>query len=112
MEDICKKFPFISYLLLDQDLSSFEKRLKGNRNLEDQHDSSSSEDESSTKRGFTTEVDILKEKNRILMEKLFKAEKQLNDHKEIVESIQSGGKTDAKDKKIIELAKKNRQLQL
>ena len=33
----------------------------------------------------------------------------MNEYKEVVESI-SGGKTDNKDKKIIELAKKNRAL--
>ena len=48
------------------------------------------------------------------MEKLFKADKQCNDYKDLVEAMsgkvnQSG---DIKDKKIIELAKKNRALQL
>ena len=52
------------------------------------------------------------------MEKLFKADKQINEYKEIVEAINGGGgKTaagsqDIKDKKILELAKKNRTLQL
>lgn len=36
----------------------------------------------------------------------------MNEYKELVESISSGGKTDNKDKKIIELAKKNRALQI
>ena len=48
------------------------------------------------------------------MEKIFKADKQCNDYKDLVETMsgkvsQSG---DIKDKKIIELAKKNRALQL
>ena len=34
----------------------------------------------------------------------------MNDYKEMVETISNGGKTDNKDKKIIELAKKNRAL--
>ena len=55
-------------------------------------------------------MDILKEKNRILMEKLFKSDKQLKEQQELVESISSNPKNDAKDKKIIELAKKNRSL--
>jgi hypothetical protein len=36
----------------------------------------------------------------------------MNEFKEVIESISSSGKTDNKDKKIIELAKKNRSLQL
>lgn len=36
----------------------------------------------------------------------------MNEYKEMVETISNGGKTDNKDKKIIELAKKNRALQL
>lgn len=36
----------------------------------------------------------------------------MNEYKELVETISNGGKTDNKDKKIIELAKKNRALQL
>jgi hypothetical protein len=47
--------------------------LKVNRNLEDQVQSSSDEDDNNVKPRFTTEADILKEKNRILMEKLFKS---------------------------------------
>ena len=66
------------------------------------------------KRSPATEVDILKEKNRILMEKLYKADKQINEYKELVETV--SGKTaqsdNLKDKKILDLAKKNRSLQL
>ena len=43
------------------------------------------------KRAPATEVDILKEKNRILMEKLYKADKQINEYKELVETV--SGKT-------------------
>ena len=61
-----------------------------------------------------TEVDILKEKNRILMEKLYKADKQVNEYKELLETV--SGKTASsdslKDKKILDLAKKNRTLQI
>ena len=39
-------------------------------------------------------------------------DKQLNELKEVIESISNSGKTDNKDKKIIELVKKNRSLQL
>ena len=34
----------------------------------------------------------------------------MNDYKDLVETITNGGKADNKDKKIIELAKKNRAL--
>ncbi|CDW71896.1 UNKNOWN [Stylonychia lemnae] len=94
------------------DLNDFEKRLKVNRNLEDQVQSSSDEEDTNVKPRFTTEADVLKEKNRILMEKLFKSEKQVNEYKEMVDAISNGGKADLKDKKLIDLAKKNRSLQL
>ena len=61
-----------------------------------------------------TEADVLKEKNRILMEKLFKSDKQVHEYKDLVDTmsgkVASGG--DIKEKKILELAKKNRALQL
>lgn len=38
------------------------------------------------------------------------SEKQVNEYKEMVEAISSGGKADLKDKKLIDLAKKNRSL--
>ena len=38
------------------------------------------------------------------------SDKQLNEYKEMVEAIQGNGKLDNKDKKIIDLAKKNRAL--
>jgi hypothetical protein len=59
-----------------------------------------------------SEADLMKEKNRILMEKLYKADKQVTDYKELLETV--SGKTSQsdsiKDKKILELAKKNRTL--
>ena len=61
-----------------------------------------------------SDLDLLKEKNRILMEKLFKADKQVTEFKELIETV--SGKTSQsdslKDKKILELAKKNRSLQI
>ena len=62
----------LDYLFVDTDLNDFEKRLKANKNLEDQVDSSS-DDEPSGKQRFNTEADVLREKNRILMEKLYKS---------------------------------------
>ena len=75
MEDICNLNSISLQLLfsVDSDLNDFEKRLKINRNLEDQVHSSSDEEDNNGKPRFATEVDILKEKNRILMEKLFKS---------------------------------------
>ena len=52
------------------------------------------------------------------MEKLFKADKQITEYKEMVEAIgakageKGAGSQDLKDKKILDLAKKNRTLQL
>lgn len=66
------------------------------------------------RRGPISDLDLLKEKNRILMEKLFKADKQVTEFKELIETV--SGKTSQsdslKDKKILELAKKNRSLQI
>ena len=64
----------------DSDLNDFEKRLKNNTRSDDQFfaqgdDSSEEEDLGSNQPKFSTEADILREKNRILMEKLFKADK-------------------------------------
>lgn len=58
-----------------------------------------------------TEVEVLKEKNSILMDKLFRADKQIEELKNAYESVASTSES-AKDKKIIELAKKNRALSL
>lgn len=105
-----------------QDMKDFDKRLKTKSDpffgTNAQGDSS---DEETVGGGhtahrplMTSEVDVLKEKNRILMEKLYKADKQLGDQKDLIETVT--GKTmqsdNIKDKKILELAKKNRTLQL
>ena len=52
---------------------------------------------------------MLEEKNRMLMERLFKSEKQLEDMKGTYEAVVSN-QDSLKDKKIIELSKKNRAL--
>jgi len=54
-----------------------------------------------------TEAEILKEKNNILMDKLFKADKQIQDLKDTYEAVTTSY-DDIKDKKIIELAKQKR----
>ena len=46
------------------------------------------------------------------MEKLYKSDKQITELKEMVDTISNNKNMDNKDKKIIELAKKNRALQL
>ena len=52
---------------------------------------------------------ILEEKNQILMDRLYKAEKELNDMRETYQAVVSDSES-MKDKKIIDLAKKNRAL--
>jgi hypothetical protein len=52
---------------------------------------------------------MLEERNRILMERLFKSEKLLADMKDTYEAVVSD-KDSLKDKKIIDLSKKNRAL--
>ena len=55
-----------------------------------------------------SEAQILKQKNDILMEKLYQADKAAKDTKSVMDSVGSIATESAKDKKIIELAKKNR----
>ena len=46
MEDVCKSIILIIILLfVDSDLNDFEKRIKRNKNLEDQRDSSSDDED-------------------------------------------------------------------
>lgn len=71
-------------------MNDFEKRLKKDDFFAaGQHDSSDEDDydQFGDKPKQYSESDILKEKNRILMEKLFKADKQINEYKEMVEAI-------------------------
>ena len=108
MEEVCKAKHIFSSML-DSDLNDFEKRLKQSEPF---FEGSSDEEEEETKKPrFATEADVLKEKNRILMDKLFKADKQTAELREAVEAV-SGKAADLKDKKIVELLKKNRALQL
>ena len=76
------------------------------------YDDSSDEDEDFQAGGRPimkmSESEILKQKNDILMEKLYKADKASKEHKAAMENLGSGANDSAKDKKIIELAKKNR----
>ena len=57
-------------------------------------------------------MDVLRQKNEILMEKLYQADKQAQVYKDSLDSVSSGTANDAKDKKIVELAKKNRAMQV
>ena len=102
-----------------QDMRDFDKRLKTTKDdpfFNNNHDSSDEDHGNSggapAKRLPMTELDILKEKNRVLMEKLFKADKQINEYKEIIETVSSktSQSDNLKDKKILDLAKKNRTL--
>ncbi len=75
-------------------MDDFEKRLKSNNDpfFGQDQDSSSDDEEISPGNGkprFATEADVLREKNRILMEKLFKADKQMNEQKELLDSLKS-----------------------
>ena len=54
-------------------------------------------------------VKVLEEKNRILLDRLYKSEKQLEDINSTYEALSSNNDS-LKDKKIIELSKKTRAL--
>ena len=90
------------------DLNEFEKRLKKGPNAMN-YDENSSDDEKVIDR--KNPLALAEEKIRMLMDRLFKSEKELNDMRETYESI-TGTSDSLKDKKIIDLAKKNRALQL
>jgi hypothetical protein len=90
------------------DLNDFEKRLKKGPNAMN-YDENSSDDEKVIDR--KNPLALAEEKTRMLMDRLFKSEKELNDMRETYESI-TGTSDSLKDKKIIDLAKKNRALQL
>lgn len=77
----------------------------GNKN----QDGDSSEEEQPIDRKDPLAME--KQKNSLLMDRLFKSEKQLTEMKETYEAI-AGDVDHQKDKKIIDLAKKNRALQL
>ena len=85
---------------------SFEKRLKkGATNKVD----SSSDDEKIIDR--KNPLAMAEEKVRMLMDRLFKSEKELNEMRDTYEAI-TGSSESLKDKKIIDLSKKNRALYL
>jgi hypothetical protein len=54
---------------------------------------------------------MAEEKVRMLMDRLFKSEKELNEMRDTYEAI-TGSSESLKDKKIIDLSKKNRALYL
>lgn len=91
------------------DMSSFDSKMK--KGKFHQADSSDSDDDNIQKIDRSDPVAILEEKNQILMDRLFKSEKELTDMKSTYDSVISDNEN-LKDKKIIELAKKNRALQL
>lgn len=92
-----------------QDIGNFEKRLKYTGPIGTKVESDSSDDEPPL-----DETGRLQDKNRVLLEKLYKSQNQVKEYKEIIDSIQNNGSSDTnfKDKKILELARKNRDLQV
>lgn len=95
------------------DLNDFEKRMKATKQV-DPYANNSSEDEGSDEgrdlqKKKNDPVWQLNEKNRILIDRLYKSEKQLNELKDTFEALGSNS-DNLKDKKIIELSKKNKAL--
>ena len=91
------------------DLNRFDQKLKSATNPFGKDDSSSDEEDGGSRppRRPQTQVEILTQKNQILMEKLFKSEKQVQDLKDTYEAVTTSY-DNIKDKKIIELAKQKR----
>ena len=90
-------------------MDQFDNRMRGARLFGD--GDSSSEEEASGPRRPATQLEVEKQKNSILMDKLFRAEKQVQDLKDTYEAVTTSY-DDIKDKKIIELAKQKRNLLL
>ena len=68
------------------------------------------DDDSSADEPIQSDLQKIEEKNRILLEKLYKSDKENKGLKELVNMIQNGdqGPLDNKDKRILELAARNR----
>jgi len=98
-------------LSIDGDLNNFDKRLKQTNKP---YDNSSSDEESGAKPQVVDRKNpiwVLEEKNRVLLDRLYKSEKQLDDLKQTADVLKSDNDS-LKDKKIVELSKKNRALQI
>ena len=81
--------------------------MKGTKSKND----SSSDEEDNLPVNRKDPVAVMNEKNKILMDRLYKSEKQLGEMKETYEAIAASSES-LKDKKIIDLAKKNKALQI
>lgn len=114
MADVCKYLLFQFWLIslsVDGDLNNFDKRLKQTNKP---YDDSSSDEEGGAKAQVVDRKNpiwILEEKNRVLLDRLYKSEKQLDDLKQTADVLKSDNDS-LKDKKIVELSKKNRALQI
>ena len=96
--------------LIDGDLNNFDKRLKqSNKPYGDNESSSDEEPRVNKVVDRKNPVYILEEKNKVLLDRLYKSEKQLEEIKSTYDVLKSDNDS-LKDKKIIELSKKTRAL--
>ena len=95
------------------DLNDFDQRLKGTSGLKfGAGNDDSSEEDVEPAELIKRRQDPLwqeQEKNRVLIDRLYKSEKQLEDLRDTVEALSQSAET-AKDRKIVELVKKNKAL--
>ena len=114
MADVCK-YNTMKYLLIfykDGDMNAFDNRMKKSGGLRAAtNDDSSDDDALHQPINRNDPVAVLEEKNRILLDRLYKSEKQLEDMSGTYEALATKNES-LKDKKIIELSKKNRALML
>ena len=100
--------------LLDGDLNNFDQRLKQSKQPYGGGDNdSSSEEEVRTNQVVDRKnpVYILEQKNKVLLDRLYKSEKELEEIRSTYDVLKSDNDS-LKDKKIIELSKKTRALQI
>ena len=93
-------------------MNAFDNKMKKTGGLRAAaNDDSSDDDTNHQPINRKNPVAVLEEKNRILLDRLFKSEKQLEDMNGTYEALASKNES-LKDKKIIELSKKTRALTL
>ena len=117
MADVCKYYIIFIYykiskliIIADGDLNEFDSRMKKTGGHKP-NDDSSDDDAPHVPINRNDPVKVLEEKNRILLDRLYKSEKQLEDMSGTYEALTSTNES-LKDKKIIELSKKTRALTL
>jgi hypothetical protein len=97
------------------DLNDFDQRMKGKQSMQLPQGDDSSSDEGMEPAALVKRRQDpmwqLEEKNRVLLDRLYKSEKLCNDFKDTIDALSNTSESQ-KDKRIVELVKKNKALNL